>query len=323
MKTALVGVVFDPALCYAATHTLHLHVQKGVSLAMQSLIQTMLADAPVITDGAWGTQLQARGLPIGGCPDQWNLSHAGLVEQVPRDYMEAGSQIVLTNTFRANRIALADYALADQAEAICRAGAEISRRAAGDRARVFASMGPSGKMLMAGDVSREQLLEAFREQAQALAAGGADGLVVETMAELDEAVLAIQAAKETGLPVVGCMVFDSGAALDRTMMGVTPEQAAEFLTQAGVDVVGANCGQGIEGYVGICSRLRSATHLPIWIKANAGLPEMVADQVVYKTTAAEFAKYGPALVAAGASFVGGCCGTSPDFIRALCREIRS
>jgi methionine synthase I (cobalamin-dependent) len=289
---------------------------------MHALIETLLADAPVITDGAWGTQLQARGLPIGGCPDQWNLTHAELVEQVPRDYIEAGSQIILSNTFRANRIALADYGLADQAAAISLAGAEISRRAAGDRAQVFASIGPSGKMLMAGDVSPEELLAAFREQAEALAAGGADGLVVETMAELDEALLAIQAAKETGLPVVGCMVFDSGADLDRTMMGVTPEQAAAALTQAGVDVVGANCGQGIAGYVEICRRMRSATDLPIWIKANAGLPEMVDGQVVYKTTAAEFASHGPALVAAGANFIGGCCGTSPDFIRALCKELR-
>ncbi len=290
---------------------------------MHPLIEKLLADAPVITDGAWGTQMQARGLPIGGCPDEWNLSHAEQVEEVPRAYVEAGSQIVLTNTFRANRVALADYGLAQQAAAISRAGAEISRRAVGDRARVFASIGPSGKMLMAGEVDPAELLAAFQEQAQGLAAGGADGLVIETMAELDEARLAIQAAKETGLPVVGCMVFDSGAALDRTMMGVTPEQAAQALTEAGVDVVGANCGQGIAGYVEICRRLHSATDRPIWIKANAGLPEMIDGQVVYKTSADEFAGYGPALVEAGASFVGGCCGTSPEYIRALCKEIRS
>jgi methionine synthase I (cobalamin-dependent) len=289
---------------------------------MHPLIEKLLADAPVITDGAWGTQMQARGLPIGACPDEWNLSHAELVEQVPRAYVEAGSRIVLTNTFRGNRVALADYGLAEQAAAISRAGAEISRRAVGDRACVFASIGPSGKMLMAGEVDPAELLAAFEEQAQALADGGAHGLVIETMAELDEARLAIQAARSTGLPVVGCMVFDSGAALDRTMMGVTPEQAAEALVEAGVDVVGANCGQGIAGYVEICRRLRSATDRPIWIKANAGLPEMIDGRVVYKTSADEFASYGPALVEAGASFVGGCCGTSPDYIRALCREIR-
>ena len=290
---------------------------------MHPLIEKLLSDTPVITDGAWGTQMQARGLPIGGCPDEWNLSHAEQVEQVPRAYVEAGSQIVLTNTFRGNRVALADYGLADQAAEVSRAGAEISRRAAGDRARVFASIGPCGKMLIAGEVDPDELLAAFQEQARALAAGGADALVVETMSELDEARLAIRAAKDTGLPVVGCMVFDSGAALDRTMMGVTPEQAAEALSDAGVDVVGANCGQGIAGYVEICRRLHSATDLPIWIKANAGLPEMIDGQVVYKTSPDEFARYGPALLDAGASFVGGCCGTSPDYIRALCKEIRS
>jgi len=289
---------------------------------MHPLIESLLSDAPIITDGAWGTQMQARGLPIGSCPDEWNLTHAELVQEVPLAYIEAGSQIVLTNTFRANRIALGDYDLADKAEAISRAGAEISCRAADGRARVFASIGPSGKMLMAGDVSEDELLEAFREQARALAAGGADGLVVETMAELDEARLAIRAAKETGLPVVACMVFDSGTDLDRTMMGVTPEQAAEALTEAGADVVGANCGQGIVGYIEICRRMRSATDLPLWIKANAGLPEMVNGEIVYKTGAEEFASQIPVLLEVGASFVGGCCGTSPDFIRAVSRTIR-
>lgn len=288
---------------------------------MHGLIKKLLAAGPVITDGAWGTQMQARGLPIGSCPDGWNLSCAAQVEEVPRAYIAAGSQIVLTNTFRANRVALADYDLADQAAVISRAGAEISRRAADAQAVVFGSIGPSGKMLVAGEVMAEDLLAAFREQAQALADGGAEGLVVETMAELDEALLALQAAKETGLPVVTCMVFDSGAALDRTMMGVTPEQAAGALTAAGADVVGANCGQGIAGYVEICRRMRAATNLPLWIKANAGLPEIVEGQVVYKTSPEEFASYGPALIQAGANFVGGCCGTSPEYIRCLAKEI--
>jgi methionine synthase I (cobalamin-dependent) len=289
---------------------------------MHPLIEKLLAEAPVITDGAWGTQIQARGLPSGACPDEWNLVHPELVEEVPRAYLEAGSRVVLTNTFRGNRISLADYGLADQAEAISRAGAEISRRAAGDAAYVFGSIGPCGKMVFAGEVAEDDLLAAFTAQAKALAAGGADAIVIETMAELTEAELAIRAAQTTGLPVVACLVFDSGADLDRTMMGVTPEQAAEQLTRAGADVVGANCGQGIAGYVPICRRMRAATHLPLWIKANAGLPEMVDGQVVYRTSADEFAGYGPELVQAGASFLGGCCGTSPQYIRALRERLR-
>lgn len=289
---------------------------------MHALIEKLLADGPVITDGAWGTQLQARGLPIGGCPDEWNLWHADKVEEVPRTYVDAGSQVVLTNTFRASRVALADYGLADKAEEINRLGAEISCRAANGRAHVFASTGPSGKMLMMGEVSEDELLAAFTEQARALAEGGADALVIETMGELTEVKLAIEAAKCTELPVVACMCFDSGADLDRTLMGTTPEQAAEELTAFGADVVGANCGQGIEGYVGICRRLASATDRPIWIKANAGIPDLVDDEPVYTTKPKEFASHGPALVEAGANFVGGCCGTGPNFIRALSKEIR-
>lgn len=289
---------------------------------MHPLLESLFVDGPVLTDGAWGTQMQARGLAVGGCPDEWNLTHPETVEEIPRAYVEAGSRIVLTNTFRANRVTLADYGLADQVEAVNRAGAEISLRAAGDRAHVFASIGPSGRMLMMGEVSEQQLLDAFGEQARALAAGGAHALVIETMGDVAEAVLAVQGAKTTGLPVVACLCFDSGAALDRTLMGTTPEQAAQELTAAGADVIGANCGQGIAGYAEICRRLHAATDRPVWVKPNAGIPELVNDVPVWKTPPEEFASYGPALVAAGASFLGGCCGTAPEFIRALGDALR-
>lgn len=287
------------------------------------LIDDLVAAGPVVTDGAWGTQLQELGLAAGQCPDQWNLSHPDIVEQVPRRYVAAGSKIVLTNTFRANAVALAGYQLEQHVADINRAGVAISRRAAGTAAHVFASMGPSGKMLFAGEISPHDLLAAFEAQATVLAESGAEGLVVETMAELEEAELAIRAARRTGLPVVACMVFDSGAHHDCTMMGVTPEQAARHLTDMGADVVGANCGQGIAGYVEICQRMRSATDRPLWIKANAGSPEMIEGKVAYRTDAPTFASHAAALVAAGAQFLGGCCGTTPAFIAALCKEIRS
>jgi 5-methyltetrahydrofolate--homocysteine methyltransferase len=288
---------------------------------MSSLIADLLQSGPVTTDGAWGTQLQALGLPTGACPDEWNLSHPELVELVPRSYVEAGSRIVLTNTFRANRVALSGYGLADQVVEINHAGGAISRRAAGARAHVFGSIGPSGRLLFAGQVTKEELQAAFAEQAQALAASGVNALVIETMGDLDEAKLALLAALSTGLPAVACMVFDSGREKDRTMAGLTPEQVAQELTAAGALVVGANCGQGIASYVTICQRLHAATDLPIWIKPNAGMPHIVGDQVAYETDAEQFAEYGPALVAAGASFLGGCCGTGPDHIRALTERI--
>ena len=288
---------------------------------MSEVIQQLLAAGPVVTDGAWGTQLQLRGLAPGECPDAWNLAHPDRVEQVASAYVEAGSQVILTNTFRANRITLAGHGLADQAAAINRAGVEISRRATAGRARVFASIGPSGKILVLGETSEEELAEAYSEQAQALAEAGADALLLETMSDLAEARLALAAARRTGLPVVASMVFDSGRNKDRTMMGVTPEQAAAELSAAGADVIGANCGSGVAGYVDICRRLRAATDRPVWIKANAGLPELVDGATVYRMTPEEFAAYVPALLEAGAAFIGGCCGTGPDFIRALARKI--
>lgn len=284
---------------------------------MNPLIQIILAGGPIVTDGAWGTQLQARGLEVGEFPDIWNLTHPDRVGDVAAAYVTAGSQIILTNTFGANRIRLGEQGAADQLAQINTRGVEISRQAARGRARVFASMGPCGKLLTGDEISPLELRSAFVEQAMALAKGGADALVVETMSDLEEAKLAVGAARETGLPVVACMVFDSGKSNDRTMMGNTPEQAAEALTAAGADVIGANCGQGIAGFVPICRRLRAATTLPIWIKANAGLPILVDGRAQYNTTPEEFARYVPELLAAGASFLGGCCGTAPAFISAI------
>jgi len=290
---------------------------------MHTTLEALLSHGPVVTDGAWGTQLQSRGLPVGACPDAWNLTCAEAVEAVARDYVAAGSQIILTNTFGANRFILARHDLADHVAEINTSGVEISRRAAGTRAKVFASMGPSGVMLMMGDVSEDDVRAGFSDQARAMAAAGADAIVIETMTDPAEARLAVAAAKETGLPVVACMTFDSGAALDRTMMGTTPEQAAQELVEAGADVIGSNCGQGVAGFVEICRRLHAASGRAVWVKANAGLPEMRDGKTHYAQTAEQFAAYVPQLVAAGAGFIGGCCGTSPEFIRAICEELRS
>ncbi|MEN6451258.1 MAG: homocysteine S-methyltransferase family protein [Thermoguttaceae bacterium] len=288
---------------------------------MHPTIAKLISGGPVVTDGAWGTQLQERGLPVGACPDAWNLSEPAKVEEVARAYVEAGSQVILTNTFGANRFALARVGLADRVAEINRRGVEISRRAAAGRAAVFASMGPSGVMLVLGQVPADELKAAFAEQAQAMAVAGADGIVIETMSDPAEAALAVAAGHETGLPVVACMTFSSGAKQDRTMMGTTPEQAAEQLSAAGADVIGSNCGQGVAKMVEICRRLRAATDRPIWIKANAGLPEIIDGQTVYRQTPAEFAAYVPQLLAAGAQFLGGCCGTTPAFIRAVAARI--
>jgi 5-methyltetrahydrofolate--homocysteine methyltransferase len=280
-------------------------------------LEHILSSVPVVCDGGWGTELQSAGLGAGECPDSWNLSHPEDVQRVARQYVEAGSALILTNTFRANRIALQSFGLADQVADINRAGTILSLAAAQNKATVFASMGPTGKLLMTGDITDDEARIAFTEQAKILASAGAEGIVLETFSDITELTIAISAAKETGLPVVASMAYDSGKDHDRTMMGTTPEDAARSMEQAGADVIGANCGTGIEAYVPICLRLRKASTLPLWIKPNAGLPEMVGERTVYRQTPEEFALHALALRNAGASFIGGCCGTTPEFIREL------
>lgn len=279
--------------------------------------ESWLSAGPLLTDGAWGTELQARGLEPGLNPDLWNVQHPDRVEDVGRCYVDAGSAVILTNTFRSNMIALGDgsHALVDE---LNRAGVEISRRAAAGRARVVASIGPSGKMLSTGDVTPEQLEFAFA--AQAVALQGADALLIETMSDIEEAAIALRAARTTGLPVIVSFAFDTGRSRDRTMTGATPEQAARAMEEGGASAVGANCGAGIDSFLPVCARLRAVSRLPLWIKPNAGLPEIDGGHIVYRTTPEAFAAHAPALLSAGASFLGACCGSNPAFIRALAEE---
>jgi len=284
---------------------------------MHALIASLIQNGPVVTDGSWGTQMHKRGLKRGQSPDSWNLSHPEQVAEVARQYVDAGSQIILTNTFGASRLSLSNYKLGDKVVEINRAGVQISKEAAGDRARVFASIGPTGRMLVTGETTASELQKVFEEQAAAQASAGADGIIIETMIDIDEARIAAQAARQTGLPVIVSMVFDSGEDKDRTMMGNSPEEFAAEIQKIGVDGIGANCGQGIEAFLPICRRLRQATDLPVWIKPNAGLPEVVEDSVVFRTTPAEFARYVPDLIRAGTDFIGGCCGTDQEFVKAV------
>jgi methionine synthase I (cobalamin-dependent) len=202
-------------------------------------------------------------------------------------------------------------------DAVNRAGVAISKRAANGAALVFASIGPAGKMLVAGEITKEQATAAFAAQAATLAAAGADALLLETFSDVEEARLAVLAATETGLPVIVSFAFDSGKNKDRTMMGAAPETVAAAMVEAGADAVGANCGVGIDHAADLCRRLRAACDLPIWIKPNAGLPKMDGTAIRYDVSAEFFASHYAPVRDAGASFLGGCCGSTPDFIRAL------
>lgn len=285
-----------------------------------SRLFSFLTNGPLLTDGAWGTELALRGLPPGQPADLWNLHHPDRVAEVAQAYADAGSRVLLTNTFRSNRIALESSGEVGSVARINQQGVAISRNAAKDCARVFASIGPTGRVLIAGDVDPGAIRDAFREQAEACA--GADALLLETFSDLEEARLACEAALATGLPVIVSFAFDTGKRKDRTMMGVTPEQAAKFALDHGLDGIGANCGVGIEQAIGLCQRLRAvAPSLPVWIKPNAGLPEIINGEPAYRVAPEDFAAHVPALLDAGASFIGGCCGSSPAFIRAAAAKM--
>lgn len=276
----------------------------------------------LIADGGWGTEFVQKGLAPGECPESWNLSRRKDVLAVASSYVQAGADIVLTNTFGGTRMKLAKAGLDSKTGEINRLGAEISRQAAADRSLIFASIGPTGEFMKPlGMASEEEMLRDFAEQARALAEGGADGIVIETMTDLAEAKAALRAVKEnTNLPVAVTLTFDKGKKGYATIMGIRPEQAARELEKSGADIVGANCGAGIENMVDLMKVMRRATQLPIWCKPNAGLPELVGGRTLYRESPEMMASQFKSLVDAGARIVGGCCGTTPAHIRLFVRE---
>ena len=275
-----------------------------------------------VTDGAWGTELQARGLPAGASPELWNAEKPEAVEAVARSYVEAGSDIILTNTFGGNKFVLGPHGAGDHAPVLCEAGAHISRRAAGHAVKVFGSIGPTGKVVMMGEVPEDELTEAFAAAAGGLKHGDVDAIVLESFSELDEVRIAIRGVRKvTDLPLVVSMTFASGPDKTSTMMGNSPAELAKLAEAEGAEAVGANCGVGPENYVKVARLLREATDLPIWIKPNAGLPKIVGGKTVFPMGPEEFASHVPAFIEAGANFIGGCCGTTPEHIRAVRRSV--
>ncbi|MFO7617140.1 MAG: homocysteine S-methyltransferase family protein [Bacteroidales bacterium] len=285
-----------------------------------SLIDRLRAGEILISDGALGTMLQAAGLEPGVCPESWNLDHPERIEAIARAYAEAGSDAVETNTFGANRFKLRHYKFENKVVEFNRSAVSITRRAIGPNRIVLGSVGPTGVILMMGEVGEDELYEAFREQCLALAGAGADVICIETMTALDEATIATRAAKEnTTLEVICTMTFDKTLQGDfRTMMGVSPEEMVVALRAAGADIIGTNCGNGMENMVPIVEAIRKADpDIPILVHANAGRPHLWDGRNVFDETPEITASYVPALIAAGAGIIGGCCGTTPEHIRAI------
>jgi 5-methyltetrahydrofolate--homocysteine methyltransferase len=291
---------------------------------MKPLLQAIRADAPLVGDGAMGTELQKAGLEPGGCGDEWNLLHPGRVLAIQRAYVDAGSQCLITNTFGSNRFVLGRYDLQEKVREIARAGARIAREAMAEKGWVLGDVGPCGGFLEPlGEITEEELAASMREQIGGLLEGGVDAIILETITALDELQLGIRIACELGAPcVIASVAYDKMKdGSYRTMMGVTPAQAAEAARAA--DVLAANCGTGLKPreFLAIARQYRAVSDKPIMLQPNAGQPQLVGTEVVYPVSPREIARDLIAL-AAEAQIVGACCGSSPAHIAEFARWLR-
>jgi 5-methyltetrahydrofolate--homocysteine methyltransferase len=275
----------------------------------------------ILFDGATGTMLQRLGLKPGGCPDELNLTNPGIVKKVHRAYIEGGSDVVSTNTFGSTRPKLMEYNLEGKLEEINIAAARNAREAAGRNGFVAGDVGPTGRFVEpVGDMSFDEAVEIFTEQTQALKKGGVDLILIETMMDIKEMKAAIIAAKETGLPVIATMTFDKNM---RSVLGTPPEVFAIVADSIGADSIGANCSLGIEGIYEAVKAMSAVTGLPLIAQANAGLPVLKGKETVFPATPDDMAACVTKLVSVGVRVFGGCCGTTPDHIKAMWAELRS
>jgi 5-methyltetrahydrofolate--homocysteine methyltransferase len=290
---------------------------------MGILLDRLAKKKVLLSDGAWGTMLQAKGMTPQDCPEEWNVSHADAVKSVAAAYAKVGCDLILSDTFGGSSVKLKKMGYGDRVAEFNAAGVRNSLAMAGS-AVVAASVGPTGEFLEPlGEMTADQMEAVYAEQIGAMIAAGVRALCLETMTALDEAACAIRAAKriDPSVDVICTMTFSHGPAGHRTMMGVSPAQAAKGLTAAGADIVGANCGNGIEQMIEITREFRENTDRPILIHANAGMPELVGGKTVFRQTPQDMAGKVKDLLAAGANIVGGCCGTTPDHIAAMRKEL--
>jgi 5-methyltetrahydrofolate--homocysteine methyltransferase len=293
-------------------------------------LERVRSGEPVVFDGGYGTMLFAAGLENGACPELWNDTHPDVVRGIHRAYFEAGSDFVETNTFGGSRLKLNEYRLGERTRELNEKGARLARAAAGPGGWVAGSIGPTSRLPAEyeplGDTTDEEYFETFREQAEALAEGGADLFAVETMMFPQEALAAIRACKAaTGLPVMATMFFayEELHDRDRTMWGESPAEVAKNLLAGGADVVGMNCGRGPDRAIVIVREMRAVTGAPLVAYPNAGLPITTGDRVTYELDPEPMAREYPALLDAGCNIVGACCGSTPEHVRLIAGVVRA
>jgi len=289
--------------------------------ASQRFRDLLAEDGPILADGAMGTMLFANGLQFGDPPEVWNLTQPDVIRRVQRGYLDAGSRIIMTNTFGGNRLRLGLHGLSERVDELNRTAAILARaevNAAGGDALVAGDIGPTGEIVAPlGTLDYDIAVDVFREQAASLVAGGVDLIWIETMSDLNEIRAAIEGVRRVspGIALITTMTFDTRG---HTMMGVSPERAVEALTAWGADAVGGNCGNGPDELLPVIERMRAANPDVVLVaKSNAGMPELIDMRAVYRADPSTMAAYGVQMHEAGARIVGACCGSSPDHLRAM------
>ncbi len=294
-----------------------------------SIISEISSGRIIVSDGAMGTELQRRGLPLGKSPELWNLENPDVVKQITAEYIAAGARLVETSTFGANRYILQRHRLEDRLREMNIAGMALARRAidesgVDEKIYLFASLGPTGKFLEPlGDMTSGQLADAVREQVSAFVDSGADGVCIETMTDIAETEITLGAVKEAGLECIALMCFDKTPRGFFTMMGVDIPTCVKVLIDAGADVIGSGCGGGCAEHIEIARLMRSLTSHPMAIHPNAGKPEVVNGEIIYPESPAVFGDAARELARIGANIIGGCCGSTPEHISAVCGGVES
>jgi 5-methyltetrahydrofolate--homocysteine methyltransferase len=287
---------------------------------MTNFFERLKQEKVLVSDGAIGSLLFEKGLNPGDCPERFNLERPDVLAEIVQAYLQAGADILQTNTFGASPLKLADYKLEDKTEEINQRAVEIVKQIVGSKALVSGSVGPTGKMLTPyGDVEPATMKDNYRRQISTLIDSGADLLCIETMTDLNEAIIAVETAREISqdIPIIATMTFDVIPKGCVTIMGNMVAEVCKNLEAAGANVIGSNCGNGTKNMIVIAQEFIDNSQLPIIIQSNAGLPSVINNSVVYQETPSDFNEFSKTLIDMGVSIIGGCCGTTPDHIRAI------
>lgn len=302
---------------------------EGKEKEMKNEFLELLNQRILVMDGAMGTMLQQYGLKAGECPEMWNVTNPDIVKKIHASYLEAGADIILTNTFGANGLKLQKYGCRNRLPELNEQGVKLAREAIDDYKKdsavllfIAGSIGPTGEILEpCGPAKKEEVFVAYQEQAKALDSSGVDFILLETFYNLDEIKIALKAVKEnSNLPIFASMSFDESL---RTIYGIIPETTVETLFQDGADGIGANCGSGPDALYKVVARMRAITNAPLLVKPNAGVPYLENNKVIYPATPQEMAEYTEKYIQIKINIIGGCCGTTPEHIKAMVRKIKN